>query len=155
MSELGKGRGRLGSKKGRSTKAIVNNQEKQLAARLQGKRQIMSGALAEARGDIELEEFLLDAKRTTKKNYLITSQILRKLSQYALEKDKSPGLLIEFATIQEPYIPKEYVLISLDMFVQLLNNQSYRNDPTQSFRSVETESEEPRDPSEDLESPDP
>lgn len=147
MSE-GKGRGSLGSKKTKTIKSIVNQQEKNLAAKLKGKRQIMSGALADARGDVELEEFLFDAKRTEKKSYVITSQLLRKMAQYALEKDKAPGLLLEFASIQEPYIPKEYAVIPLDMFVQLLNNQSYRNDATESFQTVETESESPLSPDE-------
>lgn len=55
---------------------------------------ISSGSIWFDKGDIKTENFLIDAKYTDKKSFRITENIIHKIWNEALERNKLPKLVI-------------------------------------------------------------
>ena len=55
---------------------------------------INSGALWFDKGDLKTEDFLIECKVTEKKGYRITTKVLEKLWNEALDRNKLPALII-------------------------------------------------------------
>jgi hypothetical protein len=94
--------------------------EKQTAKRLKGKQTPASGAMPSAKGDIELPEFLLEAKSTVSESISLKRAWLKKIGNEALGVNKYPAVSIIFNT--EDGVPKHrgsWVLITEDMFREL------------------------------------
>lgn len=74
-----------------STRYFSNIQEKNVAKRLNGKRQPNSGATNFRKGDVELKHFLLDCKTVTvpKKSMSIKKEWIDKIKQEAFAMGKS------------------------------------------------------------------
>lgn len=72
--------------------------EKKLAKRLGGKQQIGSGALEHAKGDVELELFLVESKSSVNNSIAVRHEWLAKIAQEALNKNKQPALALTFCS---------------------------------------------------------
>lgn len=77
------------------TKYYSNNQEKQVARNLNGKKQPNSGATNFRKGDVELKYFLLDCKTVTapKKSVSIKKEWIDKIRQEAFAMGKSSSAI--------------------------------------------------------------
>ena len=84
---LGKGK--------QSVKARANEREKRNAKLLGGVVTPASGATPAKKGDIDLEEWLIDLKSTEANQVTITRTMLTKLKREAREAAKYPLLLVE------------------------------------------------------------
>jgi hypothetical protein len=129
----------LGSAKKRrnSVKHEANETEKELAKVLGGKRQPMSGALPGHKGDIMMEEFLLDSKQTRSNILNVTTRDLTKISDEAHQMSKFPGLVM---TLQTPIqTPSTWVAIPLEIFAEIIERL---NDECQGTTSSDDGSKE-------------
>ena len=70
--------------------------EPKIAKRLGGKTTLGSGAIDRDKGDINLPEFLIEAKTTLADSISIKQDWLLKIYQEALEKHKEPAMAINF-----------------------------------------------------------
>jgi hypothetical protein len=77
-------------------KKQANAHEKKLAKRLGGRRTPASGALDGFKGDIVLNEFLIDDKLTDGKSITVTKDMIMKINREAREAGKSPVLSLSF-----------------------------------------------------------
>lgn len=97
-----------------------NRSEKKTAKRLGGRQTPASGAMAGAKGDIELPAFLVEAKSTIKESISLKREWLTKISGEALGKNKAPCVAITFTT--ENGLPKprgKWILIREQDFKEL------------------------------------
>jgi len=111
----------LGSDKKRrdSVKAKANKHEQVLADKLGGRRQPMSGALPAHKGDIKLDDWLLDSKQTDSNTILVTTKDLTKITEEATGEGKLPGLIL---TLKTPIqVSSEWVLVPIDCFSNLID----------------------------------
>lgn len=70
--------------------------EKGLAQRLGGTVRPGSGALAGAKGDVTLHDFLIESKTTLSASLVLKQEWLHKIYQEALETNKTAALAIAF-----------------------------------------------------------
>jgi hypothetical protein len=112
--------GSLGSKKNKSLKAQVNVHEQELAAKLGGYRQPLSGALEGHKGDIKLDHFLLDSKETSGELLSIGKKDILKITKEAMGERKEPALVLTWNSIKEA--PNEWICIPLEVFKKMLDN---------------------------------
>lgn len=75
-----------------------NLAEANLAKRLKGVQTIASGAIAFDKGDIKLEQFLVESKATILDSLTVSLNWLAKINQEALERTRHPALAIQFVT---------------------------------------------------------
>lgn len=97
-----------------SNKKSVKNQEKDFAKTLGGKRQKMSGAHPDYKGDVLSEEFLGEAKQTANKSLTIKEDWLVKIDNEAMACNKMPIMSLKFLnmnlkTPNEWYLMPKYV----------------------------------------------
>lgn len=109
----------LGSKKRQSAKAQVNDHERELAEKLDGRRQPLSGALDGHKGDIKLEAFLFDSKETKSGSILLTGKDLTKITREADGERRLPGLVVTIEQVPDT-VSKEWVLIPLNVFSEMV-----------------------------------
>jgi len=83
-------KGKMG-KDEKSLKAKVNEHEKKLAEKLGGRAQPASGAMEAHKGDIKLENFLLDSKETSTNSLIISAKDLTKITIEADGEALIPG----------------------------------------------------------------
>lgn len=108
----------LGSSKKTTRKQEAMEREQEFAKGLGGVAQPSSGAGVQHKGDIKLDNFLLDSKFTEANSALVTASMLAKISAEARQIGKSPGLIL---TLQTPGItPKDWAVIPLEVFQELL-----------------------------------
>jgi len=113
----------LGSPKKRrnSVKARANQHEKDLADKLGGLRQPMSGALAHRKGDIKLDDWLLDSKQTDANTILVTTKDLTKITEESTGEGLLPGLIL---TLKTPiHVSSEWAVVPLDLFSTLIDDE--------------------------------
>ncbi len=97
--------------------------EKNIAHHLKAKLKPASGSMTGAKGDMELPEFLLEAKSTVKDSIYIKREWLKKIGQESLGVNKYPAVSITFTT--EDGTPRHrgsWVMITQDMFRELTNH---------------------------------
>jgi len=70
--------------------------EKSLAQRLGGRLTPGSGAIAGAKGDVKVEEFLVENKSSMSDSFSVKKAHLHKVYQEALETAKYPALAFQF-----------------------------------------------------------
>lgn len=131
---------RLGSKKARSKKSLVNEHEGELAVKLGGRRMPQSGAIAGFRGDIKVQNFLLDSKETENSSIIVSHGDLTKIVREAHQSAKMPGLVLTIKKVP-PTTPNEWVLISLDDFATILESLSQTRGSPKDSNSEGTENE--------------
>ena len=109
----------LGSAKKRSIKANENDRERKLAEKLQGQRQPASGALPSHRGDIKLDNFLLDSKAAlTATSITVTGKDLVKITSEADGEMRYPGLILSLDKIKA--CESTWVVIPLSAFYKMV-----------------------------------
>lgn len=100
-------------------KRTVKEHELELAKKLGGKRQIASGAIDGYKGDVKLDDFLLDSKETDGDEIRVDRTMIMKISREALGNNREPGLVLTWNKLAVG-IPKEWVVIPIDVFMKLL-----------------------------------
>lgn len=73
--------------------------EKRIAKKLGGRRTPASGAMAGAKGDTVLPDFLLESKATSGVSFSLRKEVLDKITREALEKNKVPAVSISFTPL--------------------------------------------------------
>jgi len=107
-----------GKKRNLDKKTKINNQEKVLAKKLGGRRQINSGATAKEKGDVKTPDILYDSKSTIDSKITVTSEMLAKITYEARQVNRFPGLLL---TLQVGLtVPAEWAMIPLDYHTMLM-----------------------------------
>lgn len=110
----------MGSQK--AEKARHNEEEKNLADRLGGRRQPNSGALDGHKGDVKLDHFLLDRKETKANSIIIDGRDLTKITREADGEGKEPGLVLVMGGKLPSTVSREWVTIPLETFARMLAN---------------------------------
>lgn len=96
------------------TRAV--KKEKKFAKKYGGKVQPCSGRLPIAKGDIKLDDFLLEYKHTQGKQYTLRFDILEKIQSEAISIGKNSGLVVDFSEYGE-----KYIIIKEEIFQALLD----------------------------------
>lgn len=111
----------LGSKKKKKgRKARINEHERELADKLGGIRQLQSGAMPGHKGDIKVDDFLLDSKETIYNNISVVAKDLTKITEEARGENRVPGLVL---TLKTPiHVSSEWVAIPIDVFAEMIEN---------------------------------
>ena len=108
---------------GKPTRYYSKKQENLIAKELGGKRQPNSGAAMFAKGDVQLDNWLIEAKTKTSpsESMTIKKSWLEKNEEeaFAMGKEHS-ALIFDFGDI---HYPQEYVVITLEEFKRLLEAQ--------------------------------
>ena len=138
MRQMAKKEFRLGAKppkrplsakigKQESMKSRVNQHEREIADELGGYRQPASGALEGSKGDVKLDTFLIDSKETDTNSLILSSKELTKITREARDCGRAPAIV---ATIHKlpVTVAKEWVLIPMEIFAQLLDKDSEHHD---------------------------
>ena len=102
---------------GKTNKQLSAKSEKAAAAKFNGRRQIASGALHFAKGDIKTDIYLIEDKITRGDRFNLTSKLWDKLRLEALQARKRPLFRITLGNGRTVIVTQE------DDFLALLNNQ--------------------------------
>lgn len=109
-------------------------QEDRVAEKLDGQRQIASGAFPGHRGDVRCDELLVECKRTDKKSISITIAYLEKISREASEYGCSPAVSISFDGIKPKFrggpfmVDQDWVLVPAKFLAGLLEEDREGNE---------------------------
>jgi len=85
-------------------------QEKKLGSKMGGRVQPASGAIPMHKGDVRTPTYIIEAKRTDKKQMTLKEEWLSKISKEAARADKIPMLAIEIGG-------KRWVILDEDDFM--------------------------------------
>ena len=95
--------------------------EKRLTKDLDGRARPASGAMAGAKGDIDLGPFLLEAKSTTQASMSVKFDWLLKIAREARAEGKSAALAISFVNDEgQALLDGEWVVVSKQKFQEFL-----------------------------------
>lgn len=95
--------------------------EKKAAKRLGARQTRYSGAMATERGDMELAQFKIEAKSSTKDSISIKLDWLAKISQEAQQEGLTPALSVSFVHGSgEPRAFGTWVAVPEDVFRKLI-----------------------------------
>lgn len=103
--------------------------EKRVAKSLGGRLTPASGAMAGAKGDVRLPDFLLEAKSTTDQTMRVELHWLQKITHEALSIGKTPAVSIRF--VNPDGTPKKggsFVCIPEWVFSSLVNDGAFSSD---------------------------
>lgn len=96
--------------------------EKKAARRFRAKQTPASGALAGAKGDFAVGDFLIENKATISRSFTLKTEVLFKIYQEALEVGKTPALSLQFTNgIGESEKRERWVVIREDTFMELIS----------------------------------
>lgn len=88
--------------------------EKKLTKKLGGRETPASGAMQGAKGDIDLDTVLMEAKSTLNASFSIKHEHLSKIAREARRADKSPALSVSFVNQEGKAHPDgEWVLVPM------------------------------------------
>jgi hypothetical protein len=93
-------------------------QELRIAEDIGGRRTPCSGALSGAKGDVESKKFLVDAKRTDKRSFVLSERVLAKVDKEALAYGKIPALVVRFTNFRFG-VTNEWAVIPYPVFVRI------------------------------------
>lgn len=97
-------------------------QEERLSARGGGRRVPGSGAFGgHLTGDVQLKDWLIEAKRTEGDSYRITKEVVHKAYLEALLAKQRFALALEVYGMKDDLLPHRFVLMTEDDFFQLIN----------------------------------
>jgi hypothetical protein len=94
-------------------------QERRLAKDLGGRRQPGSGCFEGRKGDVKLDDFLIEAKRTDKHSLGLKVAWLKKIDAEAAAMMKTPAIAIEFGAMPNG-VPAQWVLLPGSTFKNLV-----------------------------------
>lgn len=104
-----------------SIKAEANNRESRLAKQLGGQVQPASGAIRGFKGDIKLDDFIMDSKGTIADYLNLKTREFVKITKEALENRKHPAIIFTFERIAQG-VSKDWIAIPIEVFAELLEN---------------------------------
>lgn len=108
-------------KKERAIGGIGRKSEENVARRLGARLQPNSGAMLGVKGDMTLEDWLLEAKSTEANSMSLSLDWLAKISREAQSATKYPALTVTFVDAQGRPVPKgAWVMIPEYMFRELV-----------------------------------
>ena len=113
--------GALGSKKGKTHRSEATIREKEKADKLGGKTRPNSGAFAGYKGDIILDHFLLDDKKTAGEVLPMSRKDIVKISREAAAERRIPGIAATFENVPST-VEQDWIMIPQTAFVQMLKN---------------------------------
>jgi len=100
-----------------SKKKVSLLREAEIATKVGGRVQPASGALDHKKGDVVLEDFLLDSKGTEGTSIIVRGVDLTKISREAEQMGKIPALVL---TLDMPrYNEQDWVVLPLSAFEDL------------------------------------
>ena len=108
---------KLGSQKSKKTETLEH--EKAVASQLGGYAQPASGSMPAHKGDVKLDDFLLDLKDTEHGTIRIDGKDLTKITREAIGEGKNPALVITIKKLP-PVTENEWVMVPLSVFDSLL-----------------------------------
>jgi len=112
-------------KKDRKRKSTVS--EKRFAATYGAERVIGSGCLPGRKGDLKIDEFLLDLK-TTNGEYTVRRTDLVKITKEAREANRKPGLIIELeGPIVDPFFPQHWIVFPFHIYREMMERCGYES----------------------------
>ena len=115
---MGKFDGRTETKIG----SVGRLSERQVAAKLGARVTPASGAMEGAKGDMSLDDYLLEAKSSVNKSFSLKHEWLEKITQEALPLGKTPALTVSFTDGSgRPIRNGDWVLIPLTEFKEMLD----------------------------------
>ena len=121
MTELPYMRRKTQHKIGRSGR----KSEQRLTKDLEGRARPASGALAGAKGDIDLGPMLLEAKSTTQESMGVKFSWLLKIAREARAEGKSAALAISFVNEEgQPLLDGEWCCVPMHMFRGWLGHEA-------------------------------
>lgn len=94
-------------------------QEKRIAKELGGKTQPGSGCFDHFKGDVKLDDYLIEAKRTDKNSITVKAEWLSKIDHEAINVGKTPALVIEIGGMNG-FTENEWIAIPMSEFKKLL-----------------------------------
>ncbi len=98
--------------------------EKKLAKRMGGRLTPASGAMEGAKGDMVVDDFLIEAKATQNRSMSLDSDWLYKIYQEALELGKYPALAVTFTNNEGQSEKRErWVMVPEHVFKQILDRE--------------------------------
>lgn len=101
-------------------RAASMRQEDELAQRLGGQRVLGSGALSGLPGDVDLGEFLLEAKLAVNAQSVgVSVRKLGKIWEEATSQGKLPAFVLGFRKMPPP-TPASWVCVPEDVFAEML-----------------------------------
>lgn len=116
-----------GSKKARDKVRRSTAHEHRVAEKVGGWRNPGSGnqrgdkwASGDRRGDVRCPDLIIEAKRTEKKSYRITEEVISKAWAEALNEGKDWALAIEIQGFERKVVPSKLILIDEDTYARLL-----------------------------------
>jgi len=105
--------------------SIYKKHEKDIAKRLGGKRQPLSGALPEAKSDVITDKLRIDCKYVHVKSYRLTLDVLKKITMESAGQDIIPAIQIRFEKcgkdIQYDVVSRDWIVVPLSAFEELLS----------------------------------
>lgn len=107
-------------------KNIYKAHEKDIAKKIGGKRQPLSGALNEAKSDVVSDDFRVDCKYVHVKSFRLSLDILKKITLEAFGQNRAPMIQIRFeksgpgAVGEYGCVDKDWVVIPLRVFEDLI-----------------------------------
>lgn len=108
-----------GNLKNDSIKEASKKNERKTAKKLGGNVTPGSGAFEGHKGDIKLDDFLLEQKETSNKSIQILIEHLLKITREANSTNKTGCMVYKFLETP-PNMEKEWVLIPLSSFKELI-----------------------------------
>lgn len=97
--------------------------EKKIAKSIGARLTPASGACASAKGDMQLGEFLLEAKSTIHNSITLDRDFFIKIAHEAKYKGKNPALTVSFVTGDgSAKCDGEWVCIPMNLFSMLINH---------------------------------
>jgi len=81
-----------------------NSKKKGLDFEKKIERTINSGALNFDKGDLKSDKYLIECKWTSKRGFRITTKLLKKIWNEALDSGKLPRLIVGIKNIEEEWI---------------------------------------------------
>lgn len=111
-----------------STRYYSNKQERQIAEKLKGHKQANSGATAFVKGDISLDDWLIEAKTATKEkqSFSIKKEWIEKNKEEAFAMNKShQTVTFNFGGDNLDYNDNFFIITAKDfeLFINLLNKE--------------------------------
>lgn len=111
-----------------STRYFSNKQEKQIAYKLKGHKQANSGATNFVKGDVILDDWLIEAKTavTEKQSFSIKKQWIEKNKEEAFAMNKSHQAIVFNFGGDNTTFDDNYFIISasdFELFINLLNKE--------------------------------
>lgn len=96
--------------------------EAKLAKRMKGELQMGSGNKEGAKGDVVLDDVLIENKSTTNDSFVLQLEYLLKIYQEALELNKRPALAVQFTTMTGLSAKRgRWVLVPEEHFREMLD----------------------------------